>query len=79
MAIIKIQALGDYRCREVVYVHGAIFELEEAQARKLLADAPGTFMVIDSAPPVGAPPKTLEAPPMDKMVRSAPMRKGKGK
>jgi hypothetical protein len=60
----KLKVIGRYRSRAVEYTAGQIIDVPEAEARLLLADAPGCFEV---AGEVQA--EALDAPPKDKMLR----------
>jgi hypothetical protein len=63
----KLIFISPYRNRGVSYDPGQILDLTEAQAQAILADSPGSF-----APHVEI--AAVDAPPVDKMIRS-PSRK----
>jgi hypothetical protein len=63
----KLICTHRYRNRGVDYAPGAILDLAADEAAALLADSPGSFEPY-------APPKAMDAPPIDKMVRN-PRRK----
>lgn len=57
----KLRVVSEYRSRDVVYGVGSVIEVSDEQARFLMVDAPGCFVVHVE--------KAIEAPPVDKMVK----------
>lgn len=60
----KLKVIGRYRSRAVEYTAGDVIEVSEAEAKLLLADAPGCFEVAGEVHV-----EALDAPPKDKMLR----------
>ncbi len=54
----RVYVIADYRCREIHYKPGQVFEVTRTEAMRLIADAPGCFSL-----------KAPDQPPADKMIR----------
>ena len=67
----KLKVLSDYRSRGVFYRRGDVIEVDEAMAHWLRSDAPGCFEEWQPEQ------KAMQAPPVDKMVHSAPVTKSR--
>jgi len=69
----KIKIVGNYRCRDIVFEKGQTIELPEAEAKLLIADAPGCFKVLDSIEPDNTEEeaKEVDEAPVDKMIHKA--------
>jgi len=71
----KLKVRNNYANARVNYPAGAVIEVDEAEARALMADSPGSFEVVgaaQAAPEAPAPEdeeKAPGAPPVDKMER----------
>ena len=64
----KLKVLSDYKSSLGAWPAGAEIEVEKWLADHLMRDAPGCFEVVVE--------KALDEPPEDKMVKSAPKKKG---
>lgn len=81
---VKLTCKYEYRNATVHYRAGADIEVSEQEAAWLNRDAPGVFepYVKPVEKPVEEPTeealeKAIEEPPVDKMLKSAPMKKGR--
>jgi hypothetical protein len=68
---VKLKVLVDYKSHRAAYEKGQEIDIDEALALWLQDDAPGCFEEIVE--------KALDEPPADKMVKSAPKKKGRGR
>ena len=69
----KLKCIGGYKNREYAFADGQVAEFDDAVARMLLTDAPGSFV-----PVVEPEAKAPEAPAADKMMREPARKKARG-
>jgi len=68
----KMKCISPYRCRDVVFAVGAIFDATPEERLFLKADAPGCFEdYVEPVPEV----KAVREPPMDKAIKEPPAAK----
>ena len=64
----KLKILGGYSSHRGAWRKGEEIEVEEELGHWLLRDSPGSFEIVVE--------KAMDEPPEDKMVKSAPKKKG---
>lgn len=70
----RLRCVSRYRSASRSVGVGEVLDLTDAEAARLLADAPGCWADAD-APIAPAVPKALDEPPVDTMVKRAPVKK----
>jgi hypothetical protein len=61
----RVRCISRYRSAQLTADVGAVLDVSDAEARRLMVDAPGCWEDAD-APPAA---KALDAPPRDTMVK----------